>query len=138
MMETKFALMQQQMGIMEERLTRLTYVEPTPEEKKELTKLPELFRYGHPRKNQRYESYDMPFSDGGFGILKRVDGVVVVDEDDCMFSKRLTPFQEELIPDAHFNPVQIIEQDPVDEEEVKVLIASNGRAVCSRDFCGNI
>jgi hypothetical protein len=81
----------------------------------------------------------MPFADGGLGLVKRIDGAVVVDEDDCMFSKRLTPFQEELIADASFKTVPVpIQVQPVDEEEVKVLIASNGRAVCSRDFCGNI
>ena len=139
MMEQKFALMEKQMGIMEERLTRLSHVEHTPAEIKELVKLPELFRYGHPRKNQRYESYDMPFADGGLGLVQRINGAVVVDEDDCMFSKRLTPFREELITDVHLATVPTIPvQDPVDEEEVKVLIASNGRAVCSRDFCGNI
>lgn len=131
MMEQKFELMQQQMGIMEERLTRLTHVEPTEAEMSELVKLPELVR--EPVALKRQKSCNIPYAD--LPPLPRR----VVDADDCMFSRQLKPFDtEDLVADATLNAVRILEQDPIDEAEVRVLIASNGRAVCSRDFCGNL
>jgi hypothetical protein len=136
MMENKYDVMKKQMGIMEERLTRLSYVEPTPEEISEMMQIPKLTRY--PSETQKYKSYDALLADGSLHQIKQNQGVLVIDEDDCMFSKRLAPFDEDLITDAQVKTVQIPKQDPVDEEEVKVIIASNGRAVCSRDFCGNI
>jgi len=130
-MEQKFDLMQKQIGIMEQVITRLTYVEPTPAEMKELIKLPELVREPV-NELKRQKSCVIHFDNLP---PKRV----VVDADDCMFSRQLKPFEpEELIADAPLPNVHILEQDPVDEAEVKVLIASNGRAVCSRDFCGNL
>ena len=131
-MEQKFALMEKQMGIMEQVITRLTYVEPTPEELKELIKLPELVHEPvHELKRQK--SCVIHFD---HLPQKRV---VVVDADDCMFSRQLKPFDaEELVADAPLPNVHILEQEPVDEAEVRVLISTNGRAVCSRDFCGNL
>jgi hypothetical protein len=141
MMEEKFALMEKQMAIMEERLTRLSYVEPTPEEMKELVKLPELVRtsatcyseINNPYALKRQKSCNISFDDLP-PLPKKV-----VDEDDCMFSRQLKPFDAEvLIADSPLTAVPSPKQDPVDEAEVRVLIASNGRAVCSRDFCGNL
>lgn len=130
-MEQKFDLMQKQIGIMEQVITRLTYVEPTPAEMKELIKLPELVREPV-NELKRQKSCVIHFD---HLPPKRV----VVDADDCMFSRQLKPFDaEELVVDAPLNVVPSPKQDPVDEAEVKVLIASNGRAVCSRDFCGNL
>lgn len=137
MMEQKFVLMEKQMGIMEEQITRLTYVEPTPEEM-ELIKIPELVSSHVENVNlyalKRQKSCNIPYADLP-PLPKRV-----VDEDDCVFSRRLTPFTDEnLIADSTLlQNLYILNKDPVDEGKVKVLIASNGRAVCSRDFCGNL
>ena len=119
-MEHKFALMEKQMGLMESRISKLTYVEPTEAEISDLVKLPELVR--------------TPEVITELPLKKRV-----VDADDCMFSRQLKPFDtEDLIADVTLVNIPIVKQDPVDEAEVKVLIANNGRAVCSRDFCGNL
>ena len=132
-MEQKFELMQKQIGIMEQVITRLTYVEPTPEEMKELIKIPELVREPV-NELKRQKSCVIHFDH-----LPPLQKTLVVDADDCMFSRKLKPFEsDELVADVPSTAVHILEQEPVDEAEVRVLIASNGRAVCSRDFCGNL
>lgn len=62
---------------------------------------------------------------------------VIVDEDDCMFSRPLVkPFPEIEPVVTSVSPVKQI--DPVDEKQVREIIQNNSRAICSRDFCGNL